>query len=49
MTVLQVLLRQYGLLRLTKEGFPGGPVIKSLPCNPEDTSSIPDLGRPHMP
>ena len=25
-------------------GFPGGPVIKKLPANSEDTGSIPGLG-----
>ena len=24
--------------------FPGGPVVKNLPCNGGDTSSIPALG-----
>ena len=31
------------------EGFPGGPVIKNLPCNARDTNLIPGLGRSHMP
>ena len=31
------------------EGFPGGPVVKNLPCKAGDTSSIPGLGRSHMP
>ena len=30
-------------------GFPGGPVVKNLPCNARDTTSIPRLGRSHMP
>ena len=30
-------------------GFPGGPVVKSLPANEGDTGSIPYLGRFHMP
>ena len=29
--------------------FPGGSVVKSTPANVEDTGSIPDLGRSHMP
>ena len=29
-------------------GFPGSPVVKNLPCNAGDTSSIPGLGRSHM-
>ena len=30
-------------------GFPGGPVVKSLPANPGHMGSIPGLGRSHMP
>ena len=30
-------------------GFPGGPVIKNLPCNSGDTGSISGPGRSHMP
>ena len=33
----------------TNKGFPGGPVVKNLPCNARDTSSIPGPGRSHMP
>ena len=29
-------------------GFPGGPVVKNLPCNMGNTGSIPGPGRPHM-
>ena len=29
------------------EGFPVGPVVKNLPCNAKDTSSIPGPGRSH--
>ena len=29
--------------------FPGDPVVKTLPANAGDTSSIPDPGRSHMP
>ena len=29
--------------------FPGGPVVKNLPCNAGDKGSIPGLGRYHMP
>ena len=34
-----------------REGFPGGPVVKDLPCNAEDTGSIPGWGakNPHAP
>ena len=30
-------------------GFPGGSVVKNLPANAGDTSSIPGLGRSRMP
>ena len=30
-------------------GFPGGSVVKHLPANAEDRSSIPYPGRSHMP
>ena len=30
-------------------GFPSGPVIKIPPCSARDTSSIPGLGRSHVP
>ena len=33
--------------RITQD-FPGGPVVKNLPANVEDTGSIPGLGRFHM-
>ena len=36
-------------LRKSLQGFPGGPVVKNLPCNAGDTSSIPGPGRSHMP
>ena len=29
-------------------GFLGGPVVENLPCNAEDTGSIPGLGRSHV-
>ena len=35
--------------RSSMQGFSGGPVVKSLPCNAEDTDSIPGWGRSHMP
>ena len=31
-----------------KKSFPGGPVVKSLPCNAGDTGLIPGPGRFHM-
>ena len=30
-------------------GFPGGSVVKNLPAKVGDMSSVPDLGRAHMP
>ena len=30
------------------KGFPGGSVVKSLPCNAGDTCLIPGLGRSHV-
>ena len=30
------------------EGFSGGPVVKSLPCNEGDAGLIPGLERSHM-
>ena len=30
-------------------GFPGGPVVKNLPCNAADTGSTSGLGRSRMP
>ena len=35
-------VKQFGL------HFPGGPVVKNPPANPEDTGSIPGPGRFHM-
>ena len=32
-----------------EKDFPSGAVVKNLPANSEDTSSIPGLGRFHMP
>ena len=28
--------------------FPGGPVVKNLPCSAGDTGSIPGAGRSHV-
>ena len=33
--------------RIDLEGFPGGLVVKNLPCNAGDTGSIPGPGRSH--
>ena len=32
------------LLKWTPRDFPGGPVVKNLPCNADDMSSIPEQG-----
>ena len=32
------------LLKWTRRDFPGGPVVKNLPCNADDMSSIPEQG-----
>ena len=34
---------------LDNGGFPGGPVIKNLPCNTRDTDSLPGPGGSHVP
>ena len=34
---------------IAEVGFPGGTVVKNLPCNEGDNSLIPGLGRSHMP
>ena len=34
-------------IKIRHRGVIGGPVIKNLPANAGDTSSIPDLGRFH--
>ena len=33
----------------SRQGIPGGPVVKSPPCNAGDTGSISGPGRSHMP
>ena len=37
------------LKKKTLLGFPGGSMVKNLPCNAWHTGSIPGLGRSHMP
>ena len=39
----------YFTLNDTLSDFPGGPVVKNLPANAGETTSIPGLGRFHMP
>ena len=34
---------------IAEEGFPGGSVVKNLPCDEGDNSLTPGLGRSHMP
>jgi len=36
-------------VKIIDRDFPGGPVVKNLPCNARDISLIPSLGRSHMP
>ena len=33
------------------QGFPGGPVVKNLPCNAEDAAAVPgwETKTPHAP
>ena len=42
-------LQLCGCVRGCWGGFPGGSVVKNLPANAKDTSSIPNLQRSHMP
>ena len=37
------------LLKVEKEGFPGGAVVKNPPANAGDKGSSPGPGRSHMP
>ena len=39
----------YFELKLLERDFPGGAVVKNLPANAGDMSSIPGLGRSYMP
>ena len=41
--------RRQDLIRNTREGFPGGAVVKNPPASAGDTGSSPGLGRSHMP
>ena len=36
-------------LKSTREGFPGGTVVKNPPANAGDVGSSPGPGRSHMP
>ena len=38
-----------GCVKNTRQGFPGGAVVESLPANAGNTGSSPGLGRSHMP
>ena len=35
-------------LKITYKGFPGGPMVRNLPFDTENTSLIPGPGRHHM-
>ena len=37
------------LHRSRSQGFPGSPVVENPPCNARDASSIPAMGRSHVP
>ena len=37
------------IFKMDNQGFPGGPVVKNLPCNAGDTDLIPGPGRSHIP
>ena len=36
-------------IKIVKQDFPGGAVVKNPPANSGDTGSIPGPGRSHMP
>ena len=44
-----IYLGEISQIKKEKGGFPAGSVVKHPPTNAEDTDSIPDLGRSHMP
>ena len=46
---LHTALRIYSEVKLNSEGFPGGAVVMNLLANAGHMSSIPGLGRSHMP
>ena len=39
----------YIFIKNNMKGFPGGSVVKNPPANAEDTGSIPNAGRSHVP
>ena len=39
----------FGYYEYHSQDFPGGPLVKNLPANAEDMSSVPGLGRSPMP
>ena len=41
--------QQKSVQRMVSWDFAGGPVVKNLPVNAGDISSIPGLGRSHLP
>ena len=40
-------LKHY-IIEIRERGLPGGPVVKNLPCNAGDTSSISRMGGYHI-
>ena len=46
--VLKLVFLRDGLSKWLRRDFSGGPVVKNLPANAGDLSSIPALGRFHM-
>ena len=47
--VLQNITIYSVLLKICDKGFPGGPVVRNLPCNAGDIGSTPGPERFHMP
>ena len=45
---LHLVLKRKTKQNKTKQGFPGGSVVKNLPANAADVGLILDLGRSHM-
>ena len=45
----QTIFHHLSQVKKQMPGFPGGPVVKNLPCNERNTSSTPGQGRCHTP
>ena len=41
--------KDWCMIKIYDQGFPGGAVVENLPANAGDTGSSPGLGRSHMP